>query len=106
VSRPLWLGAVLIGLAITALFWLDPIFIPLALLGPIVVGAIAGMRGLPWAWVAVVWLVAGVGAIVSDWALNHEDVAFHTVLTVVMIGLASLAWWAARAVARRRVPVR
>jgi hypothetical protein len=97
-----WGTAVLLGLIVTALFWIDPLFIPLALLGPLVVGAIAGARGERWLWVAVVWIVAGVGAVVSDYVVNQEDVGFHIVLTVVMVGLASLAWWVARAVRSRR----
>jgi hypothetical protein len=97
-----WGTAVLLGLIVTALFWIDPVFIPLALLGPLVVGAIAGARGERWLWVAVVWIVAGVGAVVSDYVVNQEDVGFHIVLTVVMVGLASLAWWVARAVRSRR----
>jgi hypothetical protein len=97
-----WITAVLLGLIVTALFWIDPLFIPLALLGPLVVGAIAGARGERWLWVAVVWVVAGVGAVVSDFVINQEDVGFHIVLTVVMVGLASLAWWVARVVRSRR----
>ena len=97
-----WVTAVLLGLIVTALFWIDPLFIPLALLGPLVVGAIAGARGERWLWVAVVWVVAGVGAVVSDFVINQEDVGFHIVLTVVMVGLASLAWWVARVVRSRR----
>ena len=97
-----WVTAVLLGLIVTALFWIDPLFIPLALLGPLVVGAIAGARGERWLWVVVVWVVAGVGAVVSDVVVNQEDVVFHLVLTVVMVGLASLAWWVARAVRFRR----
>ena len=97
-----WVTAVLLGLVVTALFWIDPLFIPLALFGPLVVGAIAGARGEQWLWVAVVWIVAGVGAVVSDYVVNQEDVVFHVVLTVIMVGLASLAWWVARAVRSRR----
>jgi hypothetical protein len=97
-----WGTAVLLGLIVTALFWFDPLFIPLALLGPLVVGAIAGARSERWLWVAVVWIVAGVGAVVSDFVINQEDVGFHIVLTMVMVGLASLAWWVARAVRSRR----
>ena len=36
-----------LGLVITVLFWFDPLFIPLALLGPLVVGAAAAWSGLP-----------------------------------------------------------
>ncbi len=97
-----WRTAVLLGLIVTALFWIDPLFIPLALLGLLVVGAIAGARGERWLWVAVVWIVAGVGAVVSDYVVNQEDVGFHVVLTVVMVDLASVAWWVTRAVGSRR----
>jgi len=97
-----WVTAVVLGLIVTALFWIDPVFIPLALLGPLLVGAIAGARGEQWLWVAVVWIVAGVGAVVSDYVINQEDVVFHLVLTVIMVGLASLAWWVARSVSSRR----
>ena len=97
-----WVTAVVLGLIVTALFWIDPVFIPLALLGPLLVGAIAGARGEQWLWVAIVWIVAGVGAVVSDYVINQEDVVFHLVLTVIMVGLASLAWWVARSVSSRR----
>jgi hypothetical protein len=97
-----WVTAVLLGLIVTALFWIDPLFIPLALLGPLVVGAVAGARGEQWLWVAVVWIVAGVGAVVSDYVVNEEDVGFHIVLTVIMVALASAAWWVARAATGRR----
>jgi hypothetical protein len=92
--------AVLLGLVITALFWIDVIFLPLALLGPIVWGAVAALRRLPLAWPATVAVVAGLGAVVSDWVVNHEDVAFHLVLTVLMTVLAAAAWWVAARFAR------
>jgi succinate dehydrogenase hydrophobic anchor subunit len=44
-------------------------------------------------------LVAGIGAVISDYVVNQEDVRFHLGLTVVMLLLATLAWWS---VARRR----
>jgi hypothetical protein len=93
-----WTSAIAFGVAISALFWLDPVFIPMALLGPVVFGVFAALRRVPWLWVAAVWLVAGVGAVISDWVVNHEDVAFHIGLTAVMIVLASLAWWVTRAI--------
>ena len=100
-TRMHWVGAIALGAAISALFWLDPVFIPLALLGPIAFGVFAARRRLPWLWLAVVWLVAGLGAVISDWVANHEDVAFHIGLTAVMIVLASLAWWVTRAIGGR-----
>jgi hypothetical protein len=98
------LVALALGLAITALFWVDPIFIPLALLGPLLTGALAAIRGLPLAWPLLVWLVAGLGAVVSDWLVNREDVAFHLVLTVVVVGLAALTWAITRRFRRSAVP--
>jgi hypothetical protein len=91
--------AALLGLVITALLWFDPLFLPLALLGPLVVGAVAGWSGLGWLWTAVAMLVAGLGALVTDYVINQEDVTFHLGLTVFMLVLASVAWWL---VTRRR----
>jgi hypothetical protein len=90
------------GLVVSALFWIDSTFVPLALLGPVVVGAVAGWRGVESRWPALMWAVAGIGAVVSDYVINQEDVVFHVVLTVVMVGLTALAWWPAQALARRR----
>jgi hypothetical protein len=84
--------SVLSGLVVGALAWIDPVFIPLVLAGPIVSGALAASRGIRLGWVEVAWIVAGASMIASDWAVNHEDVAFHAALTVVMPGLAAAAW--------------
>jgi hypothetical protein len=100
-------SAVVLGLVITALFWIDPVFIPLALLGPLVYGVWAGIKRYAWRWPAIVAVVSGLGAVVSDWLVNHEDVVFHLVLTVVMLALASLAWAVAgRAASARRAASR
>ncbi len=82
-----------LGLVISALFWIGPLFFPLALLGPLVVGAVAAWVGLPWRWPALAMLVAGLGAVVSDYVIAQEDVRFHLGLTVVMLLLATVAWW-------------
>jgi hypothetical protein len=95
-----WLPWIVAGLVVSALFWIDTLFIPLALLGPIVTGAVAGWTGRGLRAIALLWLVAGVGAVVSDFVVNQEDVVFHLVLTVVMIGLAAGAWVAVRAIRR------
>lgn len=81
--------AVLAGLVIGALAWIDPLFIPLVLAGPIVTAAVAASRGVRLAPVALAWAIAGVSMIISDWVLNHEDVAFHAVLTIFMPALAA-----------------
>jgi hypothetical protein len=39
---------------------------------------------------------------ISDFVINQEDVGFHVVLTVVMVGLTALARWPAQVLARRR----
>jgi cell division protein FtsX len=93
---------VVAGLVVSALFWIDPLFIPLALLGPIVTGALAAWTGRGLRLVLLMWAVAGLGAVVSDFVVNQEDVVFHLVLTVVMIGLAAGGWAALRAIRHRR----
>jgi len=66
-----WISAVVLGLIVTALFWIDPIFVPLALLGPIVIGVVAGavLDGLletsPW----LLFLGVLVGVLVAFYAL-------------------------------------
>jgi len=101
VTKRLWQSAVVLGLIVTVLLWFDALFIPLALIGPLVIGAVAGYRGLPVVWPATVSIVAGLGALVSDWVINQEDVAFHAVLTLLMLALSVVAW---QFVVRRRRP--
>ena len=43
-TQRLWLTAVVLGLIVTALFWIDPIIIPLAFIGPLVWGGFAGSQ--------------------------------------------------------------
>ncbi|MDX6386505.1 MAG: hypothetical protein QOD85_307 [Gaiellaceae bacterium] len=92
------LGGVVIG----ALAWIDPIFIPLVLLGPLVTGFVCGWRVVPLRYLAGAWAIGGISMLVSDQIANHEDKAFHAVLTLVMVGLACAAWAAGRFSARRR----
>jgi hypothetical protein len=93
----------LFGFAIGQLGWIDPIFIPLVLAGPLAVGAFAAVRGLALRPVVVVWVVAGLTMLVSDWVVNHEDVAFHAIVTVLMAALASVGWWMGSRFDRRRL---
>lgn len=99
--RPL-LGSIATGLVLSALAWIDPLFIPFVLAGPPISGAVAASRGVSYRWPAVAWAVAGGGMVVSDWLINSEDVAFHLVLTVFMVAVSSLAALVAAAVLRRR----
>jgi hypothetical protein len=91
-TRRLWVTAVGLGLVVSALFWIDPIFIPLALAGPLVWGGFAGVQNLPSLWPLAVSLVAGLGAVISDYVINQEDVVFHLALTFTMCALAWSAW--------------
>jgi VIT1/CCC1 family predicted Fe2+/Mn2+ transporter len=100
-----WLYAIGGGAVIGGLAWLDPIFIPLVLLGPLVTGSVAGRRGTALRYLVAAWAIGGMSMLVSDWIANHEDKAFHAALTLVMVALASAGWFVARATARRRAAV-
>jgi hypothetical protein len=86
--------------------WLDPLFVPLVLLGPVVTGAVASARSTPFLWVAVLWCSTGIGMAWSDWLVNREDLAFHLALAVLMPLLAGLAYGAVRLATRPRRPGR
>jgi hypothetical protein len=56
---------------------------PLFMLGaPLLTGAILAARGVRWQLGAAAWSLAAVARLVVDWAINHEDVAFHVVVAV------------------------
>jgi len=101
-ARETWLSAIVTGAVLSALFWIDALFVLFVLLGPLLVGAFAGWRRYRWMWPATVFVVAGLGAVVSDWLINREDVGFHLVLTLLMVGLALLGWVVARTFGSRR----
>jgi peptidoglycan/LPS O-acetylase OafA/YrhL len=71
-----YLTVIVAGVAISALFWIDPLFVPLVLIGPIVTGIVASRRGVARE-AAAAWFLAGLLALASDWAINHEDQLFH-----------------------------
>lgn len=95
--------AAVLGQLVAQLGWIDALFIPLVLAGPPVTGAILASRRVSYAWVAVLWASTGLGMAWSDWIVNHEDVAFHLALAVIMPFLAGVGWGVVR-VTRRRVP--
>ena len=82
------LAAVLAGQVVAQLGWIDPLFLPLVLLGPVLTGAVAAARRLRFAWIAALWISAGLNMVVLDWVISQEDVVFHLGLTVVMTALA------------------
>lgn len=98
-------SAALLGQLVSLLGWVDPLFIPLVLLGPLVSGALLAAREVTYAWVAVLWTSVGLGMTWMDWVVNREDVAFHLVLAVFMPLLAGIGWGLVRVARRRQVPV-
>jgi len=88
----MWLTAVALGLIVAGLLSIHSILVPLAFIGPLVWGGFAGSQKLPWQWPLTVSLVAGLGALVTDLVLNHEDVAFDLALTFTLCALAWSAW--------------
>ena len=109
--RPLasLLAAALLGQLVGTLGWIDPLFLPLVLLGPVVSGAVVAARDVDYRWIATLWASAGLNMAWTDWVVNREDVAFHLVLAVVMPLLAGLGFIVvrlARRTRRTRVTVR
>ena len=49
-TQRLWVSAVAVGVVITALFWVDALFIPLALLGPVISGVLTAWRATGASW--------------------------------------------------------
>lgn len=88
--------ALALGQVVGLLGWIDPLFIPLVLLGPPITGAIAASRGVRYRWIALLWASAGLNMIWTDWVVNEEDQLFHLVLTVAMPLLAGIGWGAIR----------
>jgi hypothetical protein len=86
---------------VAALSWIDPLFLPLVLLGPPLSGGTTGWFGAPLRWIAATWALAGLLMAVSDLVVNREDVVFHIALAAIMAALASAAWYAGRFAGRR-----
>ena len=98
------LYAALLGQLVAQLGWIDPLFIPLVLAGPLLTGAILAYHGVSYTWVAALWASTGFGMTWMDWVINREDVAFHLALTVIMPLLAGIGWGAIRLAQRRNSP--
>jgi hypothetical protein len=85
-------GAAVVGQLAGLLGWIDPLFVPLALLGPIVTGALAAAARTRYLWIAVLWCSAGLNMLWTDWLVNREDVLFHLALSAIMPLLAGLGY--------------
>jgi hypothetical protein len=97
-----FVAVALVGQLVGLLGWIDPLFIPLVLLGPIVTGAVAAAYHTAYRGVAVVWCSAGINMMWTDWVVNREDVVFHLVLSVLMPLLAGLGFGAVKLASRSR----
>jgi hypothetical protein len=76
---------------------------PLFMLGaPLLTGAVLAARGDRWQIGAAAWSLAALGWLVLDWAINHENVAFHAVVAVLFIGLVALGAACTRGARRLR----
>ena len=84
--------AALLGQLVGLLGWIDPLFVPLVLVAPPVVGALGAARRVALLPVVVLWVSAGLNMLWTDWVVNREDVAFHALLAVVMGVLAAAGW--------------
>ena len=94
------LSAFLIGQVLGLLGWIDPLFIPLVLAGPLVTGALAARAGLARGWIMTVWISVGFNMMWTDWVVNREDVAFHAGVALVTSMLALAGWTLTRRFAR------
>ena len=81
-----YLAVATAAVVISGLFWIDALFVPLVLLGPIVTGIVAARLGIVRE-AAAAWFVAGLLALASDWAINNEDRLFHVVLALWATGV-------------------
>jgi len=97
-------SALILGQLVSLLGWIDLLFIPLVLAGPLLSGAILAYLGVTYTWVAALWASTGLGMTWMDWVINREDVAFHLALTVIMPLLAGIGWGAIRLAQRRSSP--
>jgi hypothetical protein len=78
----------------------DEWFFAVVLLGPIATGIVVGARHGDTRLAAASWAASALCWLVLDWIINHEDVAFHAVLALVLAGLVALGAGIVRAARR------
>src|SRR5438046_7869575 len=88
-TRREWLTAIGLGLVVSVVI---RIFFPVGFAGSIAWGAFAGARRMSWLWPVAVSAVAGIGAVLADFAVQPEHVGFHLALTFTTCALAWSAW--------------
>jgi hypothetical protein len=101
-TRSLAIIAVLLGQVVGLLGYVEPLFFPLVLAGPLITGALAAAYRVPLLPSVLLWVSAGVNMTILDWVFLREDVAFHLGLTVLMSLLAAAGYGAVARVSRRR----
>lgn len=102
---PVTLGAIAITLA-SLLVEVAPgqdVTFPLFMLGgPLLTGVILAGHGRRWRRGAAAWALAALAWLVIDWAINHEDVAFHAVNAAILAALVALGAGLRRTIRRTR----
>jgi hypothetical protein len=84
--------ALVAGQLVGLLGWVDPLFVPLILLGPTLTGAaVAWQRGPAW-FAPVLWASAGLSLLWTGWLVNRADVLFHLGVAALTAVLAVAAW--------------
>jgi hypothetical protein len=78
----------------------DEWFFAIVLLGPIATGIVVGARHGDTRLAAASWAASALCWLAVDWIINHEDVAFHAVLALVLAGLVALGAGIVRAARR------
>ena len=96
--------AALLGQLVAQLGWIEPLFIPLVLAGPLITGAVLAHRRVSYPWVAGLWASTGLGMLWTDWVINREDVLFHLTLAVLMPLLAGIGFGVVRLTQGRTSP--
>ena len=84
----------------------DEWFFAIALIGPLLTGAVVSMLRADVRLAEITWAACGLCWLVLDYAINQEDVLFHLVMSVVMAGLVALGAALTRGAQRVTIGVR